>query len=511
MEASTDTVMSLVTKHPLSSIGDQSRLSQRLAEAFSDNDKQQFLMGFYMYQNHHKTNDYIIDLEEVYRWLGYAKKETAKDLLIKHFTLDVDYQLLLPVAKKQYVRGGHNKETFMMNIQTFKMLCLKANTKRADDIHKYYLLLEEVILEIKSEEVGELKNQLTIATNEQSAVRERTLIESYDKKRVVYLGSINPELTKYGYTSNIKQRTDTHKREIGSVFTLRYVFECEHNVDLEDKLKHHNDIFSRRCKEEFNGKVQTELIRHDKYLTIDDVGKIVTQLKHTITIDKEYAIMKHEEKMSEELSKQIMAEEQTKLRIAEEATKQKAMELEMKRMEFELEMKRLEMSSQSFTPPPAQQAVVGTNIQVRRKPAKSVTTVDDVVSQNTAEQTNPATADDNIDIDETEADYLGNMVNTCESDKTMITLSSSALHLDFVQFLHTKKVDEDVIAKFTQYKVCARFGVFSKVPSMGIKRIPNFGKTRTSAYQIQFKKLKGFLVKEGLLSDESDDLSSDVK
>jgi hypothetical protein len=42
-------------------------------------------------------------------------------------------------------RGGHNKETLLLSVKTFKSLCLKACTKQADKIHEYYIKLEETL------------------------------------------------------------------------------------------------------------------------------------------------------------------------------------------------------------------------------------------------------------------------------------------------------------------------------------------------------------------------------
>jgi hypothetical protein len=37
---------------------------------------------------------------------------------------------------------GRKEETIMLNINTFKKLCLKSNTDNADKIHDYYIKLE---------------------------------------------------------------------------------------------------------------------------------------------------------------------------------------------------------------------------------------------------------------------------------------------------------------------------------------------------------------------------------
>ena len=47
-----------------------------------------------------------------------------------------------------------------LNIKTFKSLCLKAGTKKADEIHDYYLKMEEIIHKVVQEESDELKLQL---------------------------------------------------------------------------------------------------------------------------------------------------------------------------------------------------------------------------------------------------------------------------------------------------------------------------------------------------------------
>ena len=58
-------------------------------------------------------------------------------LLENHFVKDTDYITSLTPQVKQpdHIKGGHNKEIIMLNIATFKKFCLKAGTKKADEIH----------------------------------------------------------------------------------------------------------------------------------------------------------------------------------------------------------------------------------------------------------------------------------------------------------------------------------------------------------------------------------------
>ena len=67
---------------------------------------------------------------------------------------------MLQQKRAPNVKGGQNKETFMMTVKTFKLLCLKSGTEKSNKIHEYYVNLEEVLQEIINEETTELKNQL---------------------------------------------------------------------------------------------------------------------------------------------------------------------------------------------------------------------------------------------------------------------------------------------------------------------------------------------------------------
>jgi len=93
--------------------------------------------------------------------MGFFQKENAKRLLEKQFTLDKDYKFLtIPKDDQKKGSGGHNKKKIMLNIKTFKSLCLKAGTKKADEIHEYYIKMEDIIQEVINEENSLLKEQI---------------------------------------------------------------------------------------------------------------------------------------------------------------------------------------------------------------------------------------------------------------------------------------------------------------------------------------------------------------
>ena len=134
----------------------------KIKDTFTESQQQLFVSSFYCYLNYHPTNDFVIDLDDVWKWLGFNQKYNALRLLEKQFVLDKDYKSLLLRSdeQKKEGRGGHNKDTIMLNIKTFKLFCIKADTKKAQEIHEYFIKLEELMQTIVQEESDELKLQL---------------------------------------------------------------------------------------------------------------------------------------------------------------------------------------------------------------------------------------------------------------------------------------------------------------------------------------------------------------
>jgi hypothetical protein len=93
----------------------------KIKNTFSDFEQQLFVSSFYCYLNSNSKTDFVVDLDNIWKWLGFSQKDAAKRLLERQFTSDIDYKLFAPLsggAKKG--RGGQNKEIFMLTVKTFK-------------------------------------------------------------------------------------------------------------------------------------------------------------------------------------------------------------------------------------------------------------------------------------------------------------------------------------------------------------------------------------------------------
>lgn len=185
-------IVNLIESNPITKLNGNynSKIIEKVKKTFSNYEQQMFIASFYCYLKHDYKNDFVIDLDNVWKWLGFQQKYHAKCGLVKNFTINKDYKIIAPEASgaKKENRGGHNKEIIMLNVETFKKFCLKAGTKKADEIHEYYIKLETILQEILMEESSELKLQLEQQKTEMQQLEDKKTQEynvKLDKQKIL--------------------------------------------------------------------------------------------------------------------------------------------------------------------------------------------------------------------------------------------------------------------------------------------------------------------------------------
>ena len=297
MDASLN-IVDLIENNPITRLSNtyQHKLLTKIKTNFTENAQHMFVASFYCYLKHDTRKDFVIDLDDVWRWLEFYTKQKAKDLLEKYFTIDVHYKKLLTPQGKQKddTRGGHNKETFMLNVETFKRFCLKAGTKKADEIHEYYLKLEETLHEVLAEESQELKLQLEQKTTalaqqvitsekEKEKLREKTILEQFPKNtQCVYYGLIdnmstqNEKLIKFGNSNDLRARVRAH-RDTYTNFRLVNAFKVDNKFQIENAIKTHSVFTSRMRSLTICNKKYIELANTEG-LTLADLDKLFREI-----------------------------------------------------------------------------------------------------------------------------------------------------------------------------------------------------------------------------------------
>jgi phage anti-repressor protein len=204
--------VALVETNPITRLNREynNRFINKIKETFTETQQQLFVSSLYCFLNYHPTNDYVINLDDIWQWLGFQQKYNAKYLLDKYYKEGIDF--LLPNIQEQVKdkHGGNNKQTILLNVQTFKMLCIKANTKKAHEIHEYFVKLEELLQTIVLEESNELRLQL------EQLKEEKSLMELSRKVPTIYIYNTdnhvkNQPLLKIGITYCIAERIKPYK------------------------------------------------------------------------------------------------------------------------------------------------------------------------------------------------------------------------------------------------------------------------------------------------------------
>jgi phage anti-repressor protein len=154
----------------------QQRMIQILNEKFTEKEQKWYVANLYMYLHYDSTTDYPINLEDVFKMIGFANKSNAKRTLKNNFTLDEDYKItVLPRDD-----GKFSEETIMLNIDTFKSFCLLTKTPEGKQIRRYYVKLENITNQLTKEELQ--NNELLLKEKEREIEEKDKLIEEFENK-----------------------------------------------------------------------------------------------------------------------------------------------------------------------------------------------------------------------------------------------------------------------------------------------------------------------------------------
>ena len=335
-------IVELIESNPISKLSQvyNNKLLTKIKNIFTDFEQQLFVSSFYCYLNYNKNLDFVVDLDNVWKWLGFSTKQHSTTLLEKHFNIDIEYKIasqfggaiseqekaLTQINKQDFnlkptkQNGGQNIKKIYLTVKCFKSLCLKAQTKKAAEIHEYYMKMEEVLHDIVEEETDELRLQLEQKenvileikeTSEQERIQlkkekeQATIIQFPINTECIYIGTINntneanEKLIKFGHTNDLKTRVNDHRKTYDN-FQLITAFRVQNKVEIEGLIKTSNKIRRQIRHIEINGKNKTEIIAYDlTNFTIDKLTNYIKDIIHskTYSIDNFNNLIKHNEEL----------------------------------------------------------------------------------------------------------------------------------------------------------------------------------------------------------------------
>lgn len=197
------------------------------------------------YSNNTDTKQFVIHLEDIWKYLGVSRKDVAKRFLIKHFEINEDYVVNTYEKLVNDEKRGRNKEDILITVDTFKQLCMMVNTEQGKNTRKYYIKMEKIFFKIidekRRDELIKIKNNLE---NSKDIEIHKLLIEKYKDVPLVYLLRLDineKNIVKIGETDNIQVRIRTHKYDYPNCVLLN-VFPCVLPHKLEQYILHRKDF-----------------------------------------------------------------------------------------------------------------------------------------------------------------------------------------------------------------------------------------------------------------------------
>jgi len=260
-----------------------------LVERLNTEEEKQFALHFKIYLEHgYKNNTFPIDFDDVWKMCEFTQKINAKKILIKHFEENKDYKILLFPKEERVLledndgkscyaerrsefsqlkdnkHGGQNKETIMLNVDTFKEFCMKASTQKAKQIRSYYIKLEKIFFSYTKEQLyysNDRIKKLETEVNNFDVKLNKNFKNAFNKQSVVYIMKLQSfddgtYIIKIGKTDNLTDRTS----KLASLYcnkdqlVIMSVYPCEDNNNFE-KFLHSNPYISQyKYTEKINDK-----------------------------------------------------------------------------------------------------------------------------------------------------------------------------------------------------------------------------------------------------------------
>ena len=280
-----------------------SELYDMLMAEFNDDEQKLFIDNYMFCLKYDREKDFVIDLDDVYEYVGFSLKGNAKRLLESYFIENEHFSkdsLVLPRDKQSESnkdnkkisnRGGHNKIKYFMTPDTFRDFCLQAKTPQGQKVRKFYIKMVDVMnkyLQKKSEQkifeqfsIEQQQYQQKLIEAENKLQNKDFALQSaqddlarYKFRRVnkdepgqcVYIYRESEFKYKIGESSNISRRESDHRSSTSQSMVV-YTKRCCNSKLLERVVHHILDQYRDN--------------RHREWFTVSfDIAKTVVDCAH---------------------------------------------------------------------------------------------------------------------------------------------------------------------------------------------------------------------------------------
>jgi very-short-patch-repair endonuclease len=283
-------IVELIETNPIKSFSDKynEKFLNEIKKNFVEYEEQLFIDMFYHHFGwyYYDRPGFNVDLDKVWKMIGFTQKGNAKRMLEKYFILDKDYKIESVICEhgKIYLRckicdgrnvcehnkikstcnskkcvfvevphrGGHNLKSYYLTRHAFKCLCAKAGTKEGDKILYFYEKVENIIERLYEDQFFEMEEELDNVKHELKEIDDDAEFIKFCEERQ----KIEQESKKNDFTKNLDDLLYlTAKNNLTNHLTKNYKenvhYIIDHNFQKKSQRGGHNIVIYMLTEEAF--------------------------------------------------------------------------------------------------------------------------------------------------------------------------------------------------------------------------------------------------------------------
>lgn len=90
------------------------------------------------------TEEFPVDFDNAWQWLGYSSKQKAKDKLTRNFEEGLDFTVFIQMVECADSKGSSRRQQINLTLDCFKALGMMAGTDKGKEVRSYFLQCEKI-------------------------------------------------------------------------------------------------------------------------------------------------------------------------------------------------------------------------------------------------------------------------------------------------------------------------------------------------------------------------------
>ncbi|QSJ14159.1 hypothetical protein JYQ62_19675 [Nostoc sp. UHCC 0702] len=93
------------------------------------------------------ADEFPVDFDDAWRWIGYSRKDNAKTVLIQNFEINLDFLIFQEMVNRPQ-GGGRYRECIKLTVDCFKSFCMMSGTSKGREVRQYFLQCEKQLKQL---------------------------------------------------------------------------------------------------------------------------------------------------------------------------------------------------------------------------------------------------------------------------------------------------------------------------------------------------------------------------